>query len=301
MDTFRERLERAWKFTNSLVCVGMDVDVSQLPAHLRKRPQHDAIVEFVLAVAEKCAPHCAFFKFQIAFYEEARMLGAMIEAIQELRRTHHHHVVILDAKRFDVLNTAQAYARTCFDVYGADAVTLGSYPGSQSMAPFFERPDRGAIFVCRTSNPGAQEMQDAPVLTGVRDGEPLTEPYWLWSGRRIAAKWNANSNIGLVMGATYPGELRQMREAIGNRVYLLNPGLGKQQADHGEVQGDPVQLAVEAGQTEDGTGMIINSSRGIIFASDGEDFAEAAGLKAEELNNQINRYRILTPGVGSQG
>jgi len=289
--TFREKLEQAWSLQNSLVCVGLDTNVRALPPHLRDRPEHLAVRDFNREIVVACAPYCSVFKLQFAFYLEACLIQAVIDTIAFIRERYPNHVIIVDAKWGDVRETACAYQRFGSGILNYDAITLWPGTGSASMGVFFEDPNRGAIFVCRTSNPGAQELQDAPVHIGydAATRAAKTEPYWLWQGKQIAS-WNQHGNVGLVMGATYPGELRQMREAVGDDIFFLNPGLGKQAADQGLE--NPVQAAIEAGQDSAGQGMIINSSRGIIFASRGEDYADAAGRKTLELRDEINRFRI---------
>lgn len=296
--TFREKFEQAWELNNSLLCVGLDTDVRSLPLHLRDRPEHVAVRQFNESMVRACAPYCSAFKLQFAFYLESLLTQAIIDTIAFIRQHYPNHVVIVDAKWGDVANTAKAYHRFGSDILNYDAVTLFPNTGKQSMGVFFEDPNRGAIFVCRTSNPGADELQDLPVCRGYRSGaSPNTEPYWLVMGKHISTKWNNLGNVGLVIGATCPDELQQIRAVVGDDMYLLNPGIGKQAEEAGAQ--NPVQLAVKAGQNSQGTGMIINSSRGIIFASSGEDYAEAAGEKAQTLNEEINRFRIQPEGVGA--
>ncbi|MDD5567062.1 MAG: orotidine-5'-phosphate decarboxylase [Patescibacteria group bacterium] len=293
---FRERLEQAWALQNSLVCVGLDTDLQQLPACVRDRNQwdHDRLHEFNQTIVDSCAPFCSVFKLNLAFYfglYSDSTLGVLVGTIKYIRKRHPRHVIILDAKWGDVKNTAARYAGFAFQYLGVDAVTLWPGTGSESMRPFFDDPEHGAIFVCRTSNPGSPELQDAPVFIGYNDGTRAakTEPYWFWQGKQIA-RWNQHGNVGLVMGATFPGELRQMREAVGDDMFSLNPGIGAQTKEQGIE--NPIQAAVEAGQNSSGKGMIINSSRGIIFASSGEDYAEAAARETERLRDEINRFRI---------
>ncbi|MDD5341877.1 MAG: orotidine-5'-phosphate decarboxylase [Patescibacteria group bacterium] len=288
---FRERLEQAWALQNSLVCVGLDTDVRKIPLHLRDRPEHLAVRRFNEDIVRACAPYCSVFKLQFAFYLEAGLVQVVIDTIAFIRQHYPNHVIILDAKWGDVKETAKAYQRFGSGLLNYDAVTLWPGTGSESMRPFFDDPEHGAIFVCRTSNPGSPELQDAPVFIGYDDGTRAakTEPYWFWQGKQIA-HWNQHGNVGLVMGATFPGELRQMREAVGDDMFSLNPGIGAQTKEQGIE--NPIQAAVEAGQDSSGKGMIINSSRGIIFASSGEDYAEAAARETERLRDEINRFRI---------
>ena len=181
--------------------------------------------------------------------------------------------VILDAKRGDVGSTAELYAREVFDRYGADAVTVNPYLGGDALDPFLDRRDKGIIILCRTSNPGATDLQDLEVK-----GEKL----YLIVARKAAREWNRNGNVLLVVGATYPQEIGKIRALVGNMPFLV-PGIG--------TQGGDIERAVINGKTQDGTGMIINSSRGIIYAERGKNFAQAARAAALQLRDEINRYR----------
>lgn len=290
---FAERLREQQTAQNSLVCVGLDTDIRELPECVRSEWPHDRMLLFNQAIIDACAPHCSVFKPNFAFYlgvYSDSTLGPLVGTVRYIRENWPNHVIILDAKWGEVMNTAERQAAFTFDFLGVDAVTLWPGTGSQSLRSFFDKPERGAIVVCRTSNPGAQELQDAPVYTGVMNsaGQPITDPYWLWLGKRVT-RWTDHGNIGLVMGATYPGELRLMREAIGDSAYFLNPGIGKQAQEAGLA--NPVQAAVEAGQDSLGAGMVINSSRGIIFASKGKDYATMAARETERLRDEINRFR----------
>jgi orotidine-5'-phosphate decarboxylase len=181
--------------------------------------------------------------------------------------------VILDAKRGDIGSTAQQYATEAFDRFGADAVTLNPYMGQDSAEPFLQRTDRGCVFLCHTSNPGARDFQELPV-----DGAPLYQHV----ARTIAERWNRDGNCALVVGATFPEQLKVVRSIVGD-MPLLIPGVG--------AQGGDVAAVVKHGKTVDGDGLMINSSRGILYASSGADYAEAAAGAARELRDSINRHR----------
>ena len=181
--------------------------------------------------------------------------------------------VILDAKRGDIGSTAERYAVEAFDRFGADAVTLNPYMGRDSAEPFLRRNDRGCIFLCHTSNPGARDFQELDV-----DGRPLYQHI----AQAIARDWNADGNCALVVGATFPEELKVIRGLVGD-MPLLIPGVG--------AQGGDVEAVVRQGATADGTGLVINSSRGILYASSGAGYAEAAASSARELRDAINRCR----------
>jgi orotidine-5'-phosphate decarboxylase len=270
---FINKLTAAWTGNDSLLCVGLDPDIARFPAHLRNRP--DAIVEFCKAIIDATADLACAFKPQIAYFAA---LGAetQLEAIcRYLRDTYPQIPLILDAKRGDIGATAHQYAREAFDRYGADAVTVNPYMGFDSVEPYLEWNDRGVIVLCRTSNPGGSDLQFLDV-----GGVPLYQHV----ARLVAEKWNRNGQCALVVGATFPDELAQVRAIVGD-MPLLVPGVG--------AQGGDVEATVRAGRTANGTGMMINSSRAILYATpeEGEDFAAAARRVALETRDAINRYR----------
>jgi orotidine-5'-phosphate decarboxylase len=270
---FINKLTAAWTSNDSLLCVGLDPDIARFPAHLRNRP--DAIVDFCKAIIDATADLACAFKPQIAYFAA---LGAetQLEAIcRYLRDTYPHIPLILDAKRGDIGATAHQYAREAFDRYGADAVTVNPYMGFDSVEPYLEWSDRGVIVLCRTSNPGGSDLQFLDV-----GGVPLYQHV----ARLVAEKWNRNGQCALVVGATFPDELAQVRAIVGD-MPLLVPGVG--------AQGGDIEATVRAGRTANGTGMMINSSRAILYAAPegNEDFAAAARRVALETREAINRYR----------
>jgi orotidine-5'-phosphate decarboxylase len=181
--------------------------------------------------------------------------------------------VILDAKRGDIGSTAQRYAAEAFDRYRADAVTANPYLGQDSLQPFLDRADKGVVILCRTSNAGAGDLQDLLV-----DGRPLYQRV----AEKVARDWNANGNCALVVGATWPEQLREVRAIVGDVPFLV-PGVG--------AQGGDVEAVVRNAKTTNGTGLVVSSSRAILYASSGGDFAQAAGNAARALRDEINRYR----------
>ncbi len=270
---FINKLNAAWSGNDSLLCVGLDPDLARLPAHLRDRP--DGIVEFCKAIIDATADLACAFKPQIAYFAA---LGAerQLEAICSYLRAKYPHIpLILDAKRGDIGATAHQYAREAFDRYGADAVTVNPYMGFDSVEPYMEWEDRGVIVLCRTSNAGGSDLQFLDA-----GGQPLYQHV----ARLVAEKWNKNGQCALVVGATFPEELAQVRKIIGD-MPLLVPGIG--------AQGGDIAATVNAGRTAAGTGMMINSSRAILYAAaqDGEDFAAAARRVALETRDAINQYR----------
>jgi orotidine-5'-phosphate decarboxylase len=270
---FIKTLTGAWGRNNSLLCIGLDPDREKIPDHFRtlKAP----LFEFNRVIIEATSDLVCAYKPQMAFYAASGLERDLEQTIAYIHDKHPGIPVILDAKRGDVGSTAEMYAREVFDRYGADAVTVNPYLGGDTLAPFLERIDKGVIILCRTSNPGATDIQDLEVK-----GEKL----YRIVARKAAWEWNRNGNVLLVVGATYPQDLGEIRSLVGNMPFLV-PGIG--------AQGGDIERAVINGKTPDGTGMIINSSRGIIYAGRGEDFAQAARAAALQLKNEINRYRYL--------
>lgn len=271
--TFIDKLSAAWTANNSLLCVGLDPDVTKFPEALRQQP--DAIFAFCKAIIDATAETACAFKPQIAYFAALRAEN-QLEAVCEYLRTHYPQIpIVLDAKRGDIGATAEQYAREAFERYGADAVTVNPYMGFDSVAPYLEWKDRGVIILCRTSNPGGSDLQFLQA-----DGKPVYQHV----AQLVAEKWNTNGQCGLVVGATFPEELAQVRDIVGD-MPLLVPGVG--------AQGGDVQATVKAGKTSSGTGMMINSSRAILYAKtqDGEDFAQAARRVAIETRDAINQFR----------
>jgi orotidine-5'-phosphate decarboxylase len=271
--TFIDKLTAAWATNNSLLCVGLDPDLAKLPADLQARP--DGIYQFCKTIVDATASAACAFKPQIAYFAALRAEDQLEELCRYLRTAYPHIPVVLDAKRGDIGATAEQYAREAFERYGADAVTVNPYMGFDSVAPYMEWRDRGAIVLCRTSNPGGSDLQFMQV-----DGVPLYQHV----ARMVADKWNLNGQCGLVVGATFPAELAAVRAIVGD-MPLLVPGIG--------AQGGDVPATVAAGRTANGCGMMINSSRAILYAKPqaGEDFKAAARRVALETRDAINTSR----------
>ncbi|MDE2155274.1 MAG: orotidine-5'-phosphate decarboxylase [Xanthomonadaceae bacterium] len=268
---FMQSLQQAWQRHDSLVCVGLDPEPAKFPAHLREAP--DAVFEFCRAIVDATADLACAFKPQIAHFAALRAEDALERLIAHIHARHPGVPVILDAKRGDIGSTAQHYAGEAFDRYRADAITLNPYLGRDSIQPFLERADKGVILLCRTSNPGGADFQALDC-----GGAPL----YLRVAETVARHWNANGNCALVTGATWPEELGKVRALVGD-MPLLVPGIG--------AQGGDLAAVLRHGLAASGTGLMINSSRGIIYAGSGEDFADRARLAAQELRDTINRLR----------
>ena len=275
--SFIDRLARRWEQAGSLLCIGLDPDPARLPASLRDSP--DAIYAFCREIADSTADLVCAFKPQFAYFASARAEAQLERLLAHLRERHPDVPVILDVKRGDIGATAEHYAREAFERYGADAVTLSPYMGRDSIEPFLAYADRGAFLLCRTSNAGGADLQMLDV-----GGEPLYHRV----ARLAYGDWNRGGQLGLVVGATYPAELAAVRALVGE-MPLLVPGIG--------AQGGDIAASVSAGQTPAGAGMVINSSRAILYAGDGLDFTEQARAVARATRDEINRHRRGTSGA----
>ncbi len=280
--TFIEKLRERWQRADSLLCVGLDPDPAKFPDAFVDDGDLDdseALFAFCRDIADATAQFACAFKPQIAYFAAHNGGEAALQRlIAHINATHPDVPVILDAKRGDIGSTAEQYAVEAFDRFGADAVTLNPYMGRDSAAPFLQRNDRGCVFLCHTSNPGARDFQELVVSDEGGDGEPLYQRI----ARMIAREWNADGNCALVVGATFPEELKVIRGIVGD-MPLLIPGIG--------AQGGDVEATVRSGRTAEGTGLMINSSRGILYASSSAGYAEAAANAARALRDEINRYR----------
>jgi len=268
---FNETLQRRWREHGTLVCVGLDPEPAKFPAHLRGHA--DAVFEFCSAIVDATADLACAFKPQIAHFAALRSEEVLERLIAHIHERHPDVPVILDAKRGDIGSTAQHYASEAFERYRADAVTLNPYLGRDSIQPFLDCADKGVIMLCRTSNPGGADFQALDC-----GGMPL----YLRVAETIARDWNSHGNCALVTGATWPDELGKVRAIVGD-MPLLVPGIG--------AQGGDVEAVLRHGLTTDGGGLMISSSRAILYAGSGEDFATASRAAALELRDTINRRR----------
>jgi len=285
---FSERLHTAWLTTGSLVCVGLDPDPNRFPTGVAR--DTSGIEMFCRTIVDATGDLVCAFKPQIAYFAAHGAETALERVCDYIRREHPRVVLILDAKRGDIGDTAAMYAREAFDRYGAHAVTVNPYLGTDSLEPFFARRDRGTFVLCRTSNAGSHELQTLRVHggrgdgmrdDGMRDGDN-DEPLYETIARRAASDWSQRASVGLVVGATQPDELRRVRQIVGN-LPLLVPGVG--------AQGGDAATVVRNGATSDGTGLVVNSSRAILYASTGSDYASAARRAATALRDSLNAAR----------
>jgi orotidine-5'-phosphate decarboxylase len=271
MSAFIDNLAASWERSNSLVCVGLDPEIERFPRSIAAQPS--PIFQFNKAIIDATADLVCAYKPQIAHYAAYEAEDQLERTIEYIHRAYPGIPVILDSKRGDVGNTAERYAIEAFERYGADAVTVNPYLGGDSLEPFLKREDKGVIVLCRTSNPGARDLQDLEIA-----GRKLYQVV----ADLVARQWNSRGNCLLVVGATYPRELAEVRDIVGTMPFLV-PGVGAQGAD--------VALAIRSGQTADGTGLIVSSSRGILYAGSDEDFSAAARAATQALREQINASR----------
>jgi orotidine-5'-phosphate decarboxylase len=269
--TFIEALRKRWTDADTLVCVGLDPEPARFPAHLRDDP--DKVFTFCRDIVDATADLACAFKPQIAHFAALGAEHTLQRLIAHIHAEHPGVPVILDSKRGDIGSTAQHYVDEAFVRFEAEAVTVNPYLGRDSVQPFLDRADKGVVILCRTSNPGAGDLQDLVI-----DGRPLYQHV----AAKVANEWNGNGNCLLVVGATWPKQLAEVR-AIAGDVPFLVPGVG--------AQGGDVAALVAAGKTADGSGLVISSSRAILYAGNGEDFADAARKAAADLRDEINRHR----------
>jgi orotidine-5'-phosphate decarboxylase len=282
-ETFAQRLKAALKSSGSLVCVGLDPDLAKIPADLGEGAAR--LHAFDRRVIDATYDLAAAYKPQIAFYSALGAEQQLSLTIRYIRERAPSAVVILDAKRGDIGNTAEAYAREAFDRYGADAVTVNPFMGEDSVRPFLARPDRGAVVLCRTSNPGGKDFQNL-MLEGL--------PLYRHVARRAATQWNEHGNVMLVVGATCPQEMAELRAAHPGVTFLV-PGIGAQSGD--------LQAVLAAGLDAQGSGLLISASRSIIYAGGGSAAAiRAAALQLhDDINSGRASKRALDGTAGAHG
>ena len=296
--SFTHTLRQRWQAADSMLCVGLDPDPARIPAHLGTGPE--AIDRFCRDIIAATADTVCAFKPQIAYFAAQGAEDVLAGLIAHIHAEYPGIPVILDAKRGDIGSTARQYGVEAFDRFKADALTLSPFMGFDSIEPYFEWAGRGLILLCRTSNPGGNDLQALSVLpagdaTGTPSGAPSphqsasdtassTQPEKLYEhlARLAAGPWNVNGELGLVVGATFPDELARVR-ALAPRLPLLVPGVG--------AQGGDVNATVRAGLDADGYGLVINSSRAILYAGKGTDFADQARKAAVATRDAIRAAR----------
>ncbi|MFC1554982.1 orotidine-5'-phosphate decarboxylase [candidate division KSB1 bacterium] len=265
---FSERIKSIIKKKDSNVCVGLDSDPAKIPGCI-EGSEGERILEFNKQIIEATSEHAAAYKFNMAFYEAAGIEG-YIALADSIKLISWNSLIILDGKRGDIGNTSAQYAKALFDGLSADAVTVNPYMGFDSVEPFLKFEEKGIFALCLTSNKGSFDFQKAKLENG--------KPLFISVAEKLS-DWNHKGNIGIVVGATHPDELQLIRKILPDSPFLI-PGIGAQQGD--------LEKTVAAGIGKDKAPALINSSRGIIFSSDGEDFAESAGFKSRELKESIN-------------
>jgi orotidine-5'-phosphate decarboxylase len=265
---FLDQLRTAERQNGSLLCVGLDPDPAKFPDQYRG--DSNRIYDFCAAIVDATADVVIAFKPQIAYFAAHRAEAQLERLVAHMRSAAPHVPVILDAKRGDIGSTAEQYAIEAFERYGADAVTLSPFMGFDSVAPYLKYYDKGAFLLCRTSNPGGDDLQSQRLASV--DGQPFLYEH---IARLAQGPWNLNGQLGLVVGATYPAEIERVR-ALAPTVPLLIPGVG--------AQGGDAAATVKAGwRRENGetvAPIVVNSSRAILYASAGADFASAARTEA---------------------
>ena len=275
----RQELIQQIKEKQSFLCVGLDTDIDKMPKSLINQVKKEyeeeeltfgMLLEFNTSIIDATAPYCVAYKPNLAFYEAYGMDGiaAFEGTVEYLQENYPHHMIIADAKRGDIGNTSKMYAKTFFEQYGVDALTVAPYMGEDSVTPFLGYKDKWVVLLALTSNKGSQDFQ----LTEDARGERLFEKVL-----KKSQEWGNDENMMYVVGATQGQMFQDIRKVAPNH-FLLVPGVG--------AQGGSLQEVCKYGMNKD-CGLLVNSSRGIIYASSGDDFAEVAAQKAQELQQQM--------------
>jgi len=272
--TFLDMLATAEQQNQSMLCVGLDPEPTRFPGKLKGNS--NKIYDFCAAIVDSTADLVISFKPQIAYFAAHRAEGQLERLMEHMRRAAPNVPIILDAKRGDIGSTAEQYAIEAFERYGADAVTLSPFMGFDSVAPYLKHAGKGAFLLCRTSNRGGDDLQNQRFASV--EGQPLLYEH---VARLAQGPWNLNGQLGLVVGATYPAEIERVR-AVAPTLPLLIPGVG--------AQGGDAVATVRAGWRE-GAPIIVNSSRAILYASGGDDFAEAARREAIRTRDLLQAAR----------
>ena len=272
--TFIDMLRQAERENGSMLCVGLDPEPGRFPAGLKG--DANKIYDFCARIVDATADLAIAFKPQIAYFAAHRAEGQLERLMEHMRRMAPHVPIILDAKRGDIGSTAEQYAKEAFERYGADAVTLSPFMGFDSIQPYLKYEGKGAFLLCRTSNPGGDDLQNQRLASV--EGQPLLYEH---VARQAQGPWNLNGQLGLVVGATYPAEIDRVRRVAPN-VPLLIPGVG--------AQGGDAEATVKAGWRPDAP-IVVSSSRAILYASSGEDYADAARREAIRTRDLLQAAR----------
>lgn len=270
---FQQKLDKIVKKNNSLLCIGLDSDADKIPIHLKQKEY--PIFEFNKAIIQSTSDLVCAYKPNSAYYEAqgAKGISQLKKTCDFLKKNYPDIPIVLDAKRGDIGSTNESYVRYVFGYLGVDAVTLNPYLGKEALEPFLRIKDKGMIILCKTSNPGAGELQDLQ-FNG--------EPFYKYIAKKVVNDWNRNNNCLMVIGATYPKELQEIR-AIAKDITFLVPGIG--------IQGGDLKATVKWGLSSKKSGIIINCVRNIIYISKAHNFAEKAREEAKKLRDEINKYR----------
>jgi orotidine-5'-phosphate decarboxylase len=271
---FLDQLQAAQNQNQSMLCVGLDPEPSRFPGALKGNA--NKIYDFCAAIVDATADAVISFKPQIAYFAAHRAEGQLERLMEHMRRAAPNVPIILDAKRGDIGSTAEQYAIEAFERYGADAVTLSPFMGFDSVQPYLKYHDKGAFLLCRTSNKGGDDLQNQRFAS--IEGQPLLYEH---VAKLAQGPWNLNGQLGLVVGATYPNEIERVR-AIAPTLPLLIPGVG--------AQGGDATATVRAGWRADAP-IIVNSSRAILYASNDDDFAQAARAEALKTRDLLQRAK----------
>jgi orotidine-5'-phosphate decarboxylase len=261
---FSEKLQAAAEANNSFVCIGLDPDPELMA--------HPHIPSFLQEIVDATSDVVCAYKPNLAFFESLGM-GGMQTMLESLRSVPKHIPIIADAKRGDIGNTARFYARALFDVYRFDAVTVNAYGGRDAVQPFIDYADRGVLVWCRSSNPGAADLQDMKLDDGRFVYEAIAQR---------AREWNTGGNVGVVAGATWPAQIERVRDICPD-MWVLVPGVGAQEGD--------LEAAVQAAMNTEGGGFILNASRAVLYAAKDDGYAKAARKSAQRLRSRINLMR----------
>lgn len=271
--TFKHKLTNIIQKNNSLLCIGLDPDMDKIPQYLLDK--NNSLFEFNKQIIDETFDLVCAYKPNIAFYESNGIQGLkeLKKTIEYLKKNYPEIPIVLDAKRGDIGNTAKMYAKAVFNEWGVDAVTLNPYLGFDALEPFLEYREKGIIVICRSSNKGASDFQDLTLNK---------HPLYIEVAKKVIDWDKTYKNCFMVIGATWPEELKKVRKLTPHMFFLI-PGIGN--------QGGDIEKTIEAGLTQDKSGLIINISRSILYASSDKDFAQKAREKAQEIKDMINKYR----------